>query len=71
MKVLCIGNSTYDIIIPVDKYPIENKKIKLTYPIIEWGGGSCSNDFAKEYTGLFFLNLELDKIKDEVLEYDG
>ena len=43
MKVLCIGNSTYDITIPVDKYPIENKKIKLTHSIIECGGGSCSN----------------------------
>ena len=28
MKVLCIGQATYDITLPVEKYPIENKKIK-------------------------------------------
>ncbi len=43
MKVLCIGNSSYDITLFVDNYPIENKKIKLTENTVECGGGSASN----------------------------
>ena len=43
MKVLCIGNSSYDITIPVDDYPLENKKIRLEHQVIECGGGSSSN----------------------------
>ena len=43
MKVLCIGNSTYDITLLVQSYPIENKKIKLNDEIVECGGGSASN----------------------------
>lgn len=42
MKVLCIGQATYDITLPVDKYPIENKKVKTTQKV-ECGGGSASN----------------------------
>lgn len=42
MKVLCIGQATYDITLPVEKYPIENKKIKTTEKV-ECGGGSASN----------------------------
>lgn len=42
MKVLCIGQATYDITLPIDKYPIENKKVKITEKV-ECGGGSASN----------------------------
>lgn len=42
MKVLCIGNSAYDITFPVDEYPKENVKYKIQEQI-ECGGGSCGN----------------------------
>lgn len=42
MKILCIGQATYDITLPVEKYPLENKKIK-TEQKVECGGGSASN----------------------------
>lgn len=42
MKVLCIGQSAYDITFPVDHYPIENKKIRIENKV-ECGGGSASN----------------------------
>ena len=43
MKILCIGNTSYDITMLVDKYPLENKKIRLDKPLVECGGGSASN----------------------------
>ena len=43
MKILCIGNTSYDITMIVDSYPIENKKMRLEHEIVECGGGSASN----------------------------
>ncbi len=43
MKILCIGNAAYDITLPLNHYPEENKKIRLDYPKVECGGGSASN----------------------------
>lgn len=43
MKILCIGQSAYDITLPVDSYPLENKKIKIGNKKIECGGGSANN----------------------------
>lgn len=42
MKILCLGQSAYDITIPVDSYPVENKKIKVK-DIYECGGGAANN----------------------------
>ena len=42
MKVMCIGQAAYDITIPVNEYPVENKKIRFDERI-ECGGGSSSN----------------------------
>ena len=42
MKILCIGQSAYDITLPVNDYPIENKKYKITDKR-ECGGGSSNN----------------------------
>lgn len=42
MKILCIGQSAYDITLPMDHYPIENKKVRV-YGKVECGGGSSSN----------------------------
>ena len=40
--ILCFGQSAYDITIPVDSYPIENKKIKVK-ELYECGGGAANN----------------------------
>ena len=42
MKVMCIGQSAYDITLPLDHYPIENKKVRVPFKV-ECGGGSASN----------------------------
>lgn len=42
MKVLCIGNVTYDITIPFEGYPVENIKYRVNEKI-ECGGGPASN----------------------------
>ena len=42
MKILCIGQSAYDITIPVNDYPEENKKYKIN-EVFECGGGSSNN----------------------------
>lgn len=41
-KVLCIGESTYDINMILENFPIENKKFKIK-KIVECGGGPSSN----------------------------
>lgn len=42
MKILCVGQSAYDITLPISGYPIENKKYKINNQI-ECGGGSSNN----------------------------
>lgn len=39
---MCIGQSAYDITLPMDHYPIENKKVRVENKV-ECGGGSASN----------------------------
>ena len=41
-KVVCIGHSTYDITLPVNQYPTENVKYRLSEKV-ECGGGPASN----------------------------
>lgn len=43
MKIICIGNAAYDVTLPLDHFPIENKKTRLENGRIECGGGSASN----------------------------
>ena len=42
MKILCIGHAAYDITLPVDSYPLENKKIRLSHEKVECGGGPAA-----------------------------
>lgn len=42
MRVMCIGHAAYDITLPLDHYPIENKKTRVKGRV-ECGGGSASN----------------------------
>ena len=41
MKILCLGHATYDITLPLDKFPIENTKNRVQERI-ECGGGPAS-----------------------------
>lgn len=42
MKILCVGQSAYDITLPVKEYPVENRKYKISEKM-ECGGGSSNN----------------------------
>lgn len=42
MKILCIGHAAYDITLPVDAYPVENTKNRVSKKM-ECGGGPASN----------------------------
>lgn len=42
MEVLCLGHATWDVVIPLDSYPIENTKNRIKNSI-ECGGGPASN----------------------------
>lgn len=43
MKIICVGNAAYDVTLPINHYPIENKKVRLEQGRVECGGGSSSN----------------------------
>lgn len=42
MRIICVGQSAYDITLPLNHYPVENKKIRVSNKV-ECGGGSASN----------------------------
>lgn len=42
MKILCVGHAAYDITIPLDEFPIENTKNRVSNRV-ECGGGPASN----------------------------
>lgn len=42
MKILCLGHATWDVVLPLDEYPIENTKNRISEKI-ECGGGPASN----------------------------
>ena len=43
MKIMCIGNAAYDVTLPMNHFPIENKKVRVEKGRVECGGGSASN----------------------------
>ena len=73
MKILCVGQSAYDITIPMDIYPEENKKYKIK-DVYECGGGAANNAaylLAKWGNEVYFLTSIGDdesgkKIKNEL-----
>ena len=73
--ILCVGQSAYDITIPVDEYPEENKKYKVN-EVYECGGGAANNAaylLAKWHDEVYLAssigNDEYGKkIKDELTE---
>lgn len=74
MKILCLGQSAYDITLPMDSFPIENHKYRLIDKKVECGGGSCNN--AAYLLGLWGSDIYLasaigkdnygEKIKEEL-----
>jgi len=59
MKVICIGQAAYDITLPVDSFPKENKKIRITNKV-ECGGGSalnCAYLLAKWGQDVYFVGM--------------
>lgn len=42
MRVLCIGHASYDISMPIEEYPIENKKYRIHDKIEGGGGPACT-----------------------------
>ena len=75
MKVLCIGHAAYDITIPVDSYPVENTKNRISKRI-ECGGGPASNaayllakwNIETYFVGMVGDDLYGDRIKKEFEE---
>lgn len=74
-KVLCIGHAAYDITLPMDSFPKENKKVRITEGV-ECGGGAAANAaylLAKwgmnvSFAGVVGNDLYGEKIKDEFLQ---
>ena len=75
MKVLCIGHAAYEITIPVDSYPVENTKNRISKRI-ECGGGPASNaayllakwNVETYFAGMIGDDLYGDRIKKEFEE---
>jgi len=73
MKVICIGQAAYDITLPMDHFPIENKKVR-SQDKIECAGGSacnCAYMLAKWGMDTYFAGVVGDdyygnKIKEEL-----
>lgn len=45
MKFVCVGHATYDITLPVETYPIENKKQRISQKIECSGGPACNASY--------------------------
>ena len=73
MKILCIGHAAYDITLPVNNYPVENKKIRLKDMKIECGGGPAATaayllalwKVDSSFSGIVGEDFYGDKIKEE------
>ena len=76
MKVLCVGHAAYDITLPMNSFPIENKKIRLEYEKVECGGGPAATaayllakwGLPTSYAGVIGNDYYGQKIKKEFLE---
>lgn len=76
MKILCIGHAAYDITLPVDSFPIENKKMRLKEDKVECGGGPAATaayllalwGVDTSFAGVVGDDLYGKKIKDEFLK---
>ena len=73
MKILCIGHAAYDITLPLDFFPVENKKVRLKEKKVECGGGPAATaayllgfwGVDTSFSGVVGADLYGDKIKEE------
>lgn len=74
-KYMCIGHAAYDITLPVESYPIENTKVRIS-PGIECGGGAAANsayllskwNMNTYFVGVVGNDLYGERIKNEFLQ---
>lgn len=74
-KYMCIGHAAYDITLPVESYPIENTKVRIS-PGIECGGGAAANsayllskwNMNTYFVGVVGNDLYGERIKNEFLK---
>lgn len=73
MRAICIGQAAYDITLPIDHFPIENKKTRSSDKIECAGGSACNCAYllAKWGVNTYFAGVVGDdyygkKIKDEL-----
>lgn len=74
-KYMCIGHAAYDITLPVESYPIENTKVRIT-PGVECGGGAAANSayllskwgMNTYFVGVVGNDLYGERIKKEFLQ---
>lgn len=45
MKALCVGHATYDITLPTNKFPVENKKMRIKKQVACGGGPACNASY--------------------------
>lgn len=76
MKILCIGHAAYDITLPVESYPVENKKLRLKDCKVECGGGPAATaayllakwGVSTSFSGIVGDDFYGAKIKDEFIK---
>ena len=70
MKVLCIGHATYDIVIPVSSYPVENTKNRVGTSIYCGGGPSSNAAYLLGKWGIdtYFCGMVGDDYASKVIE---
>lgn len=74
-KYMCIGHAAYDITLPVESYPIENTKTRVSLGV-ECGGGAAANaayllskwGMNTYFVGIVGDDLYGDRIRDEFIE---
>lgn len=45
MKALCVGHATYDITLPTNEFPVENKKMRIKKQVACGGGPTCNASY--------------------------
>ncbi len=70
MKVLCIGHATYDVVIPVSSYPIENTKNRVGSEICCGGGpaANCAYLLGKWGIDTYFCGLVGNDVEGNIIE---
>ena len=72
MKVLCIGHATYDIMINMDNYPIENSKNRVKELLGCGGGQACNAAYLNdEYGKIIKKELKSVNVNTDYLEEKG